>query len=60
MSGKEMMDLILSKVPEDRREAFVAEIRRAETAEDRKAVLERYGVELTTEEKEAIRKSAGN
>ena len=60
MTRKEVMDQILSRVPAELREAFIAEIREAETKEARKAVLKKYGIELTAEEREAIRANANN
>ena len=57
MTRKEKMDLILSKVAKDKKDAFIAEFRNAETKKDRFAVLVKYGVDFTDEEKETIRSS---
>ena len=60
MTRKEKMDLLLTKVPEDRREAFVTELREAKTKEERINILEKYDVVLTEEEKKAFRAKDGN
>ena len=54
MTKKECMDLILAKVAEDRRNEFISEMRNADSRKDRLAILEKYGIELSDEEKEAL------
>lgn len=54
MTKKEAIDLILSKVSEDKREALIADLREAKTKEDRKKLLEKYGISFTEEEAKAI------
>lgn len=50
MTRQEKLDLLLSKVPEDQKEAFVAELREAKTKEDRLGVAKKYNALLTEEE----------
>ena len=50
MTRKEKMELILSKVAEDKKEEMITEIREADTKEKRTEVLKKYGVLLTEEE----------
>ena len=54
MTRKEKMDLLLSKVAEDKKEAFIAELRAAETRKARNEVLRKYNVTLTEEEEKAF------
>ena len=54
MNRKEKLDLILSKVADDRKEALVAALREAKTRKERGAVLKRFGVALTAEEAAAL------
>lgn len=53
---KEMMEKLLGKVAEDKREEFLKELREAQR-ETRKEIFEKYGVELTEEEKELMKNS---
>ena len=57
MTRKEKVDLVLSKVAEDRKEDFIADFRKAGSKEERKAVLKKYGASLTKEEAEAFCKN---
>lgn len=54
MTKKEVVDLILSKVDEDKKEALINELREAKTKEERIKVLEKYGVTITAEEAKMI------
>ena len=60
MNRKEALDLILSKVDEDKKEAFIQEIRSAKSKEERMAVIRKYGVVLTKEIAAALKASKGN
>ena len=60
MTRKEKIDLLLSKVAEDRKEAFVAELREAKTPEERLKVVKEYNVTLTPEEAKAFRADSSN
>ena len=60
MNKKEKLNLLLSKVGEDKKEAFIAELREAKTKEERCAIVKKYGVTLTEEEMRAIKNRAGN
>ena len=60
MNRKEAVDLILSKVEEDKKEAFVQEIRSAKSKEERMAVIRKYGIALTKEEAEAMKGRKGS
>ena len=55
MNKKEKMELILSKVPESQKEAFIAELRAADTKEAREELAKKYQITLAEEEKAAIR-----
>ncbi len=54
MTKKEVLDYLISKVAEDQKEAFVAELREAKTREDRMKVAEKYKVVLSEEDKKEI------
>lgn len=58
MTRKEAMDLILSKVDESKREAFVKEFRETKTKKERLEIVKKFGVALTEEEVAKIK--AGN
>jgi hypothetical protein len=60
MTRKEKMELILSKVAEDKKEEMITEIREADTKEKRTEVLKKYGVLLTEEEFEAVTQEDSN
>ncbi len=60
MNRKEVMDLLLSKVAEDRKEAFISEFRAAKTVEERLAVAKKYDATLTDEQVRTIKAEAGN
>ena len=55
MTRKETIDLLLSKVPEDKKGAFVSEIRGAKTGEDRASIISKYAAKLTKDELKAIK-----
>ncbi len=54
MTIQEANELVLSKVPEDKKEAFIKEISACKNKPDKTAVLEKFGIQLTPEEIEAI------
>ena len=56
MTRKEKMELLLSKVAEDKKEALIEALRETTTKEERTEVLKNFGVELSKEEFEAITK----
>ena len=60
MNRKEAVDLILSKVEEGKKEAFIQEVREAKTKEERMAVIRKYGIALTKEEAEALKGRKGS
>ena len=60
MNRKEIMDLLLSKIAEDKKEAFIKAFRETKTVEERFAVAKQYGAALTDEEAQAIKTKAGN
>jgi len=53
MTTKEVLELVLPKVPEDRKEAFLKEVNDKTVKKDA-AFLEKYGVKLTAEELEKV------
>ena len=50
MSNKERIDYLLTKVSEDKKEAFVEDLKAAANLDSSLAVLKKYGVSLTEEE----------
>ena len=60
MNKKEKMDLLISKVNENQKEAFVAELRDASGKEERIELLKKYDVSLSDEEKEAFKTGISN
>ena len=60
MNRKEALDLILSKVEEDKRDAFVQELRSAKSKDERMAVIKKYGIAVTKEEAEALKVRKGS
>ena len=50
MNRKDKMNLLLSKVPEAQKEAFVKELRETKNKEERGKLLKKYGVSFTEEE----------
>ena len=55
MTKKEAMNLLLTKIPEDKKELFVAELRAADSKEERGKILKKYQITLTEEEKAALK-----
>ena len=55
LTKKEKMELLLSKVAENRKADFVAELREAKTKEARQELLWKYNISLSEEEKEAMK-----
>ena len=60
MTKKEKLDLILSKLDTDKKEAFISEIRQAKTKEERMEIIRKYGVQVSKEDIENIKNMAGN
>ena len=60
MNKKEIMDLMLSKVEADRKEAFIQAFREAKTNKERLKVAKEYGATLTEEEAEKLKGREGN
>ena len=54
MTKKERMDLVLSKIGEDRKESFVSDIRKEDSREERRKVFAKYGINLTKDEQECF------
>ena len=54
MNGKERIDYLLTKVPEDKKEAFVEDFKGVASLEDGLSVLKKYGVALTEEEMQQL------
>ena len=48
MTKKEKMELLLAKVAEEQKAAFVAELRESTTKEARQELLTKYNISLTT------------
>ncbi len=55
MTKKEKTELLLSKVAEEKKADFVAELREAATKEARQALFAKYSICLSDEEKEALK-----
>ncbi len=60
MTKKEKMELLVSKVPEEQREAFVAELRDAGTKEARGDLFKKYRIKLTKEETERLKETSAS
>ena len=60
MTKQEAMNLVLSKVPEEKKDAFVAAIRAAKNPEERQEVLKKFDVTLTKDEAAALKKNKAN
>ena len=60
MTRKERIDMVLAKIPEDKREEFVAKFREAKDKVVKANVLKEYNITFTDEEKEAFRAGDGN
>ncbi len=60
MTRKERIDLLLTKIPADKRDAFVAALREAKDQKERVKVLQEYGITFTEEEKAAFKAEEGN
>ena len=54
MTKKEKMELLLAKVAEEQKAAFVAELREAKSKDEWREVVKKYGIRLSEEEKEAF------
>ena len=50
-------ELVLSKVPEEKKEAFIAAITACKDKSEKLAVLEKFGIQLTEKELEEISSS---
>ena len=55
MSKKEKIKLLLSKVAQEQKANFVAELREAFTKEARQELFEKYNISLSAEEREAMK-----
>ena len=55
MTKKEKMELLLSKVAEEQKADFVAELREATTKDARQELFQKYNINLTAEEKESMK-----
>ena len=54
MTIQEVNELVLAKVPEEKKEAFIEEMVACKTKAEKVPVLKKYGIRLTAEEMEAI------
>ena len=54
MNGKERVDYLLTKVSEDKKEAFVEDLKGVAKLEEGLAVLKKYGISLTEEEMQKL------
>ena len=54
MNGKESIDYLLTQVPEDKKEAFVEDIKGAAGLEEGLAVLKKYDIAMTEEEMQKL------
>lgn len=54
MTRKEMMDLFLGKLPEEKREDFLKDIRSCKTKKEIKELLNKYGVAFSEEESKML------
>ncbi len=56
MDKKELLDRIRARVPDEKLNTFVEVIRAAKSPEERAAILDEYGVGLSEDEKEQLRR----
>ena len=54
MTIQEANELVLSKVPEEKKEAFIAAITACKDKSEKLVVLEKFGIQLTEKELEEI------
>ena len=54
MNDKERIDYLLTKVPEDKKEAFVEDLKGISKLEEGLAVLKKYSISLTEEEMQKL------
>jgi len=54
MNDKERIDYLLTKVPEDKKEAFVEDLKGVTSIEKGLSVLKKYGITLTEEEMQKL------
>ena len=54
MNGKERIDYLLTKVAEEKKEAFVEDLKGVANFEKGLAVLKKYGISLTEEEMQKL------
>ena len=54
MNEKERIDYLLTKVPEDKKEAFVEDLKGITNLEEGLSVLKKYGISLTEEEMQKL------
>ena len=54
MGRKEKLDLLLSIVPEEKKEAFIAEFREAAGKDERIGILKKYDITFSEEERAVI------
>ena len=57
MTIQEANELVLSKLPEEKKEAFIKAISMCRNKAEKAAVLEKFGIQLTAEELEAVNSS---
>ena len=57
MTQKEKMELLLAKVPEEEKAAFVALLRKADTKQARGELFKKFNITLSDEEQAAIRET---
>ena len=55
MTRKEVIEQVLARVPEEKKEAFVREVAECKDLAEKMSVLEKYGIQLTDEELDAFR-----
>ena len=57
MTIQEANELVLAKVPEEKKEAFIEAVTACKSKAEKAAVLEKFDIQLTAEELEAINTS---
>ena len=55
MTRKEIIEKVLARVPEEKKEAFIKEFVESKDKTEKAAVMEKYSIALTTEELKAFR-----
>lgn len=60
MNRKEVLDLLLSRIAEDKKDDLIRDLRNATTRAEKLEAIKKYGIELSEEEIAALKSKDGN